>query len=130
MDEKIRSTMTKRLGDLRLLEGDGAQVISHQIDEIRGRNQPEALRAIEDFKQSLDAHVNTLDARLNAFGSGPTPRIGQAVSAAAAGLVNLLGSLRGDPPSKMLSDDYVFPRPGALSSLAARTTARSPRCVH
>jgi hypothetical protein len=125
MDEQIRSTITKRLGDLRLLEGDGAQVISHQIDEIRGRNQPEALRALADFKQSLEAHVNALDARMNALGSGPTPRTGQAVSAAAGGLVNLLGSLRGDPTSKMLRDDYGFLSLDAISYLALHTTALS-----
>ena len=70
MDEKVRLTITKHLGDLRALENHGANAIGRQIDDMRGKNYPEAQRSFEDFKQTLDSHVKALDSRLHVIQAG------------------------------------------------------------
>jgi hypothetical protein len=125
VDEKIRQTITKYLGDLRALESHGAEAISRQIDDIRGKNHPEALRAFEDFKQTLDAHVNALDSRLTALGSSPTSPVKAVVASAAGVIAGIYGSLRNEAASKMLRDDYAFLSLDAISYLMLHTTALS-----
>jgi hypothetical protein len=125
MDENVRQTIVKHLGDLRSLESDGVDLISHQIDEIRGKAQPDAMRAFEDFKQSLEAHVSALDARLTALGSPPTSPIKQAALAATGAIAGPFGSLGSQSASKMLRDDYGFLSRDAISYLALHTTALS-----
>ncbi len=123
MDEKICQTITKDLGDLHALETHGHQAISRQVDDLRGKNHPAALRACESFKQTLESHINSLDARLKALGGSPTTPLKEAVTAAAGFVAGLYGAIRNEAASKMLRDDYTFLSLDAISYLMLHTTA-------
>jgi ferritin-like metal-binding protein YciE len=123
MDEKARETITKYLGDLRALEDHGNQAMARQMDDLRGKNHPEAIRAIEGFKRTLDNHIRHIDARLTALGGSPTSPVKDVVAGAAGIVAGIYGSLRNEAAGKALRDDYAFLSLDTISYLMLHTTA-------
>ena len=125
MDEKVRETLTKYLGDLRALEDHGNKAIVEQIGTLRSKNHPEALRACVNFKQTLDNHLTQIDSRLKTLGGSPTSPVKDVVAGAAGVIAGIYGSLRNEAAAKMMRDDYAFLSLDTICYLMLHTTAMS-----
>lgn len=125
MDHKVQQTLTKYLGDMYSLESHGLKAISSQVDELKGMNHPDALQLAEDFKRTLERHVNEIEARTKALGGSPTGPVKQAVSAVAGFAAGLYNDVRTEQASKSIRDDYAFLSLDAIAYLMLHTTAMS-----
>jgi hypothetical protein len=124
MDEKVRETITKYLGDMHALQSHGLQAMSRQVDHLKGKEHGDALRLVEEFKRTLESHVSELEGRMNAMGGSPTSPVKDAASAVAGFVAGLYDKVRSEEASKEIRDDYTFFSHSAIAYLMLHTTAK------
>jgi len=125
MPEKTRETITKYLGDLHALESHGLQAIARQAEEVQSAEHPEAHRAIQNFKKTIEDHVKAVETRLTALGGSTTSPIKDAAATVAGVAAGLYNKTRTEKVSKSLRDDYTFISHTAVAYLMFHTTSMS-----
>jgi ferritin-like metal-binding protein YciE len=125
MDQKVHDLISKYLGDLYALESHGLEALTGQVNDLKKENQPNALRACQNFQLTIQAHVNDLEARLKVIGASPASGVKSAVTAAAGTIAGVYNAVRSEPTSKAIRDDYAFLSLDAISHLMLHTTALS-----
>jgi hypothetical protein len=81
MEEQARKTIAKYLEEMHSLLTHGLQPFDRQLDEKQMKEHPEALRAVQGFKCTLESLVMAIDARMKALGTSPTTAVQDAASA-------------------------------------------------
>jgi len=125
VDEKATTVLTKYLGDMHSLESHGLQAVKRQADQLKDSGHPDAQAAVEQFKQTLEAHVSALEGRLNALGGSATHPVKEAVAAAAGVVAGIYNAVRSEEASKSIRDDYTFFSHSSIAYLMLHTTAQS-----
>jgi ferritin-like metal-binding protein YciE len=124
MDERARETITKYLGDIHALESYGLQPISRQVDQLKEKGHPEAQRALQDFKRTVESHIPALEARLKALGGSPTRPVKDVASTLAGAVAGLYSAVRPAEAAKAIRDNYTFFSHTAIAYLMLHTTAK------
>ena len=115
-------TITKYLGDMHALESHIVQAIDKQVKGF-DQGHPEAFQQVTTFRATLQSHLDSLDARLQALGGSPTHPVKQAVAAVAGVAAGLYDQVRNEEASKDLRDDYTAINQATIAYLMLQTTA-------
>ena len=118
---KETQTITKYLGDMHALESHILQAIDKQDKLLQ--DHPSAKEMISTFRNTIEGHINALDARLQALGGSPTHPVKEAVAAAAGVAAGLYDKVRNEEASKDLRDDYTAINHSVISYIMLHTTA-------
>lgn len=119
------STLKTYVGDMHALVGHGLQAIDRQVDNLKGENHDEALRAVREFRETLQTHVKALDDRMNVLGGSGSKPVKDAISAVAGVAAGIINAMRPEEASKSLRDDYTFFSHCAIGYLMLHTTAHA-----
>ncbi|MDQ6669234.1 MAG: hypothetical protein M3069_00445 [Chloroflexota bacterium] len=125
MDENSRKYIAKYVEDLHSLVTHGIQPFSQQLGESQLGDHPEAKRALEQFRATLQSHESLLDQRMHALGTSPTTLVQDTAATVAGAAAGLYNQVRTEAVSKSLRDDYAFISLCNISWLMLLTTARS-----
>jgi hypothetical protein len=123
--ETPNQTLTTYLGDMHALITHGLQAVGRQIENLKGKNHPEALAAVQEIERTLRTHASMLEARVNALGGSTTQPLKDAVSAVAGFVAGLINAVRDEEASKSMRDDYTYLSHVAVGYLMLYTTAAS-----
>jgi ferritin-like metal-binding protein YciE len=118
---KETQTITKYLGDMHALESHILQAIDKQDKLLQ--DHPSAKEMISTFRNTIEGHINALDARLQALGGSPTHPVKEAVSALAGIAAGLYDQVRNEEASKDLRDDYTALNHSIIAYVMLHTTA-------
>jgi len=118
---KETETITKYIGDMHALESHIFQAIDKQHKLLD--DHPNAKEKIQTFRNTLDQHVNALQARLDELGGSPTHPIKEGVAAAAGVIAGLYDKVRTEEASKDLRDDYTAINASIIAYIMLHTTA-------
>ncbi|HUS14514.1 MAG TPA: DUF892 family protein [Chloroflexia bacterium] len=113
--------LQKYVGDMHALESHIFQAIDKQVK--LAENDPEAKAKFAEFTGTLQGHLTSLEARLDALGGSATSPIkdaGAAVLGIAAGLID---KVRAEEISKDLRDDYTAMNHAIISYIMLNATA-------
>jgi ferritin-like metal-binding protein YciE len=122
---KSTDTLKTYVGDMHALVEHGLQAIGRQVDNLKGEGHDEALQAVRDFRQTLQTHVQALDARMSVLGGSATKPVKDAISAVAGVAAGIINAMRAEEASKSLRDDYTFLSHCAVAYLMLHTTSSS-----
>lgn len=123
MNEQVRETITKYLGDMHSLVDHGLKAVGRQADELKKEGHPNTLRHVREMKSTLEQHTNMITARLKELGGSPTHPVKDAVSAVAGLVAGLYNEVRTEQASKSMRDNYTFFSLVSMSYLMLHTTA-------
>src|SRR3712207_789633 len=123
MQDKMRQTIPKYLGDLHALESHGHAAIARQVDNLKDTGHQDAYRGAVELKGMLERHLAALEARLKALGGSPTSPVKDAASAVAGVAAGVYNKVRNEEASKSIRDDYTFFSHTAIAYLMLHTTA-------
>lgn len=118
-------TLKTYVGDMHAMVEHGLRAIDRQVDNLKGEDHAEALRATNEFRQTLQTHVKALDERMNALGGSVRQPVKDAVTAVAGVAAGIINAMRPEEASKSLRDDYTFFSHCAIGYLMLHTTAAS-----
>ncbi len=125
MDENSRKYLAKYVADLHSLVHHGLQPFAQQLRESQLGDHPDAKRAIEQFRTTLERHESMLDQRMHALGASSTTVIQDTAAAVAGVAAGVYNQVRTEAVSKSVRDDYAFLSLCNISWLMLLTTARS-----
>lgn len=120
-EDKKKDLITKYLADMIGVEGHIYQAIDKQVKETK--DEQDVNPKLAEISATLEQHVNSLRARLQALGgkeTGPVKELGASVLGVAAGVID---KVRSEEVSKDLRDDYTALGLSNISYVMMMTTA-------
>lgn len=121
MGNKEQELLTKYLGDMHALESHIYQAIDKQVGLLD--DHEDARQKTIQFRDTLQQHLQTVDARLNQLGGSPTHPIKQGAAAALGIAAGLIDKVRTSEAAKDLRDDYTAINHAIISYEMLYTTA-------
>lgn len=100
-------TITTYLSDMLALEQHIATPLEQQINDGDVQAMPTALRVVQEALDTVQAHINKLEARLDATGGHAGAGVKNAVSTAFGAAASAINKARKTEVSKNLRDDYT-----------------------
>ncbi|MBA2598146.1 MAG: hypothetical protein H0V00_16090, partial [Chloroflexia bacterium] len=105
VQQKHEQTIADYVGDMVALEAHIEEALDRQVKEVQ--DDPEALKAVQGFHDTVKRHRDTLIALQEETGStvgNPVKKAGAALLGKAAGVIDMI---RTEGISKSLRDDYA-----------------------
>ncbi|MDQ3226144.1 MAG: DUF892 family protein [Chloroflexota bacterium] len=121
VQQKHEQTIADYVGDMVALEAHIEEALDRQVKEVQ--DDPEALKAVQGFHDTVKRHRDTLIALQEETGStvgNPVKKAGAALLGKAAGIIDMV---RTEGISKSLRDDYAAFSLAAISYSMLYTTA-------
>jgi ferritin-like metal-binding protein YciE len=114
-------TLTKYLGDLHALESHILQALDKQVRLLP--DHPDVRARLRVYRNTLEEHLDALEARLQDLGGSPTHPVKEAVSAVLGVAAGLYDKARSEQASKDLRDDYTALNHALIVTAMLHTTA-------
>ena len=121
VQQKHEQTIADYVGDMVALEAHIEEALDRQLQEVQ--DDPEALKAVQKFHDTVKRHRDTMIALQEETGStvgNPVKKAGAALLGKAAGIIDMV---RTEGISKSLRDDYAAFSLAAISYSMLYTTA-------
>lgn len=125
MDDRSRTVIAKYLHDVHSLVEHGHQAIRRQKEQLKDSGHADALAAVSAFEETMDQHIERVQARLKAMGESTTSPVQDAASTVAGVVAGVYNAVRSEEASKSVRDDYTFFSHCAIAYLMLHTTAHA-----